>query len=58
MNSHPEMPTEINELIDEMEKTEIGLVHCHGCNAQRVINAVYLPYVRDTGIESCRFCRQ
>lgn len=37
-------------------EAEIAATWCHGCNQERPINAIYLPYVPD-GIQSCRHCQ-
>jgi hypothetical protein len=54
---HPENSNEINSLIGYVESSEVVPVWCHGCQMERTMNAVYAPYVRDVGLQSCRFCR-
>lgn len=63
MAGHPEVPDALNQqmkaltdMCDDIERTPLGLVWCHGCGAQRAVNAAYLPYLKN-GIQSCRFCR-
>lgn len=54
---HPELGEAVNELINDIKKSEVGLVWCHGCGCQRMVNSAYLPFLTD-GITNCRFCRE
>lgn len=53
---HPENSDEVNDLINFAENSKTVPVWCHGCDAERVMNAVYAPYVQHIGLSSCRFC--
>lgn len=55
--THPEIPSQVNDLTEFINKSSIALVMCHGCQVKRPINAEYAAYVMN-GIESCRFCRE
>lgn len=57
MSVHPENSPELNEVIDFVEKQRTCFVWCEGCQMERVMNAVYLPYIPDATIRDCRFCR-
>lgn len=55
---HPELPSELNDLIDFVENQQIVDVWCRGCKMYRQMNGVYVKYVTSAGIGSCRFCRE
>jgi hypothetical protein len=38
-------------------KQEVASVKCAQCGCDTVVNTVYLPYLVDGRIESCRQCR-
>lgn len=54
---HPEIPSELNELIDFVESQGIVDVWCCGCQMYRQMNEVYSKYIPDNQIKQCRFCR-
>jgi Asp-tRNA(Asn)/Glu-tRNA(Gln) amidotransferase C subunit len=54
--NHPEVSSELNEIIDFVEQAQIVDIWCHGCKMYRQMNAVYAKHVKN-GLDSCRFCR-
>ena len=56
MPVHPENDKETNELIEWVEKQETVDIWCNKCEAFRVMNAVYAPYLNGE-INSCKECR-
>ena len=51
------MNKEEEVFFDEVLKSEVALVRCHGCGTDQPVNKVYLPYLAD-GIRECRNCRE
>lgn len=54
--NHPELGENMNELISQIQNSEVGLVLCEGCGCNRMVNSAYLPYLNGS-MKSCRFCR-
>lgn len=53
---HPEIPQDLQEIIQLVEESKVTDVWCHGCGMYRQMNANFSQYVTN-GIQSCRFCR-
>jgi len=56
MKTHPENEGFVNDLIEEMNNIKTGVVTCNRCGTKCTVNAAYLPYIQDRGLDGCRFC--
>lgn len=56
MPTHPENSKELNDIISMVEGVSMENVWCEGCEVMRQVNSVYLPYLENRSISSCRFC--
>lgn len=54
--THPENSPEVNELMEEIAKSDVCDVWCKGCQDWRKANAAYAKYLQGE-IESCGRCR-
>jgi hypothetical protein len=45
-------------LFHEVLGSQVTAVKCRGCGCDTVVNSVYVPYLVDGTIESCRGCRE
>jgi translation initiation factor 2 beta subunit (eIF-2beta)/eIF-5 len=51
------MSNESDSPFQEILSSEVVMMVCKSCGSEAPVNKVYLPYIKETGINKCRHCR-